>query len=83
MGATDAQETAQNPRGLPALSREHPYVTRVNSTQQSLESPLHRKGARRVRAGGHWKRSRAAETSPVAYRYPPTAAYLAATSVSR
>jgi hypothetical protein len=28
----------------------------VRNTHKSLESPLHRKGARRVRAGGHWKR---------------------------
>jgi hypothetical protein len=28
--------------------------------------------ARRVRAGGHWKRNRTAETSPVAYRYYAT-----------
>jgi hypothetical protein len=74
MGATDGEDAAQDPDRLPTLPRQHPQPATCQHAHVAVTGePAAGKLARRVRAGGRWKRTpiRAPRQRPTGAIPPP------------
>src|SRR5436309_14272263 len=68
METTDGNQTAQDPHRLHRLPPRNPRTATKRDTHEIVTGELRAsKGARVVRTGDHWKRTRQG-TSPVVYR---------------